>query len=256
MFETILNPIFSPLLKIPAVIAIAIVSLLVSFIITIVYKYMTDQTLMKDLKTRQKDLQKKMKTLRSDPAKLMKAQKEAMEVNMKYMSQSLKPTLVTFIPIIIIFAWLNANIAYEPILPGQEFTATLTFNKDFAGNVTLEAPENIKVIGSSNKEITNGTASFKMKGKEGEYGLPFTYDNKKYTTTVIITKDTRYAPVQKTFSKEPLKMITLSNQKLIAINLLGRDEGGFFSGRIGWLGTYIIFSIIASFGLRKLMKIY
>ena len=37
----------------------------------------------------------------------MEVQKLAMEKNMKYMLQSLKPTLFTFIPIIFIFSWLR-----------------------------------------------------------------------------------------------------------------------------------------------------
>jgi len=256
MLESILNPIFSPMLRLPPVVSIAIISIAISLLITLVYKYMTDQTMMKDLKTRQKDLQKKMKESRKEPDKLMKLQKEAMDVNMKYMTQSFKPTLITFLPIIIIFGWLNASIAYDPILPGQEFTATVAFNNDFKGNVTVTVPDEITVIGDTTKEISNATAEFKLKGTEGDYLLVFEYNGKNYDKELTIAKEQRYAPVQKLFKKEPVKSITLSNSKLIAINLFNKEEGGFFAGRVGWLGTYIIFSLVSSLGLRKLLKIY
>ncbi len=132
MFDTLLNPVFSPLLGLPALAVIVLLSLVISIIVTLIYKYMTDQTLMKDLKTRQKELQKRMKAAKKEPDKLMKMQKEAMELNMKTMKQSFKPMLLTFIPVIIIFGWLNANIAYEPIMPGQEFNATAVFNERYS----------------------------------------------------------------------------------------------------------------------------
>ena len=53
-----------------------------------------------------------MKTLRSDPDKMMVVQRKAMETNMKYMMQSMRPTLFTLIPIIVIFGWLNATLAF------------------------------------------------------------------------------------------------------------------------------------------------
>lgn len=256
MFETILHPIFSPMLKLPPAVGIGIIALLISVIITVVYKYMTDQTMMKDVKTRQKDLQKKMKELRNQPDKLIKVQKEAMDLNLKYMSQSFKPTLITFLPIIIIFGWLNANLAFEPIQPGQEFTTTLMFNQGYTGNVTITVPEGITVVGESTAEIKDKMAVFTLKGSKGDYLLVFDYAGKSYDKELTITPEQRYAPVQKIFKKEPVSMITLSNPKLIAINLFGKTEGSWSTGRFGWLFTYIIFSLLFSFGIRKAMKVY
>ncbi len=257
VFETLLNPIFSPLLKLPIVAAIAIISFAISLLITVVYKYVTDQTMMKDLKTRQKEMQKKMKALKKEPEKMMKVQKQAMEVNMQYMKQSFKPTLITFLPIIIIFGWLHAHMAYEPILPGQEFTTHLQFHQGFTGDVSVSVPDGVEVAGDMTKQIgPHGTVNFTFKGEEGNYLLVFEHDGKSYDKELTITTDQAYAPVQKTFKKEPLQMITLGNDKLIAINLFNKEEGGFFSGRVGWLGTYIIFSLIFSLSLRKLLKIY
>jgi len=248
MFETLLNPVFSPLLKIPPLAGIAIISFLISFIITIVYKYMTDQTMMKDLKEQQKEFQKKMKEHSKDPEKLMKVQKQAMEVNMKYMTQSFKPTLITFLPIIIIFGWLNGNLAYAPIMPGQDFTTTVMFNEGYTGNISITVPEGVTLVSESTTKITDGKAQFTLKAEEGDYLVRYNYDDKQYDKELTITKEQRYAPAQKFFTKEPVKEITSGNPKLIALNLFG--------WKIGWLGTYIIFSLIFSFGLRKVLNIY
>ena len=43
---------------------------------------------------------------------------------MKYMSHSFKPTLITIIPIFIIFGWMSHVFAFDSIHPNQEFTLT------------------------------------------------------------------------------------------------------------------------------------
>ena len=86
--NSILNPILSPILLLPPFWAVVIFSVIVSLTITIVYKFMTDQTLMKQLKDEMKELQKEMKELRGHPEKLMAVQKKSMETNMKYMTKS------------------------------------------------------------------------------------------------------------------------------------------------------------------------
>ena len=76
---------------------------------------MTNQELMKSLKAEIKDFQKEMKGYKDDAVKMMELQKKAMQKNMKYMKHSMKPTLFTFVPIIIIFGWLRTT--YTPIGP-------------------------------------------------------------------------------------------------------------------------------------------
>ena len=75
-----------------------------------------------------------------------------MQTNMKYMGLSMKPTLVTFIPIIIIFGWMHAHLAYNPILPNQDFTVSAEF-KSSEGNIELSVPEGLIIISDSTQTI-------------------------------------------------------------------------------------------------------
>jgi uncharacterized membrane protein (DUF106 family) len=120
-FENFLDPVFSPLLYLHPFISVTILSFLISLIIIVIYKYTTNQTLMKSLKDELKALQAEMKLLKDQPQKMMEVNKRAMETNMKYMMHSFRSTLFTFIPIIFIFSWMSANYAYEPIAPGENF---------------------------------------------------------------------------------------------------------------------------------------
>ena len=272
MFETILNPVLNPvfggMMNWSPALVIAIVSLVLSLLITVIYKYTTDQVVMKDLKTRQKDLQKRLKEVRGDMEKSSKLQKEMMDLNMKYMSQSFKSMIFTFIPVIIIFGWLQGNIAFEPILPGHEFNVVLDFKEGYTGEVKVTVPEGIEIISGDTSEIKpvevdaflgskqKNQANFTFKGDEGDYFLVFEYQNQHYDKELTVTNDQRYAKISKTFKNSPLTAVTIKNKKLTPINIFGSDEGGWFQGRFGWLSTYIIFSIIFSLVFRKSFKVY
>jgi len=248
MFENFLNPIFNPLLALPMIWVVVIMALFITLVITLIYKFTTNQNLMKELKNEMKELQKETKELKSQPAKMMEVQKRAMQTNMKYMSHSMRSTLFTFIPIILIFGWMNSHLAYNPIMPQQEFTTTLSLYDGVRGNIELIVPEGITISGESNKTIESNEVKWVLKGEEGEYLLEYKIDGKSYTRDLLITKDQSYAAPIKIVKDKTVMQISIDNEKLKVLNLFG--------WKLGWLGTYIILSIIFSSILRKVFKVY
>lgn len=228
---------------------ILILSLIISILIVLIYKFTTNQTLMKSLKDEIKSLQKQMKELKHDPTKMMEVNKKAMEANMKYMGQSFKPMIFTFLPIIIIFGWMNATLAFDPLIAGQEFTMTVDFEKGASGNITLFAPDGIEITGDATKTVTDGNSIFTMKGEAlGIYAVTFDYNNKQYVHELEISNDRSYLePVQRV-KDGFVKQITtdLEKTKVIKIGSFG----------LTWLWSYILFSIVFSIALRKWLKVY
>ena len=246
-----LDPILNPLLVLGPLLAVIIVSLLISVIITVVYKFTTNQSLMKQLKDEMKEFQKEMKELKAHPEKMMEVQKKAMQTNMKYMGHSMKSTLFTFIPIILIFGWMNAHLAFEPLLPNEEFKIELTFDKNIEGDVTLGVPEGIDIVGEGTKTIVDKRSSFILKGEEGDYmddkALSFSYGGKTDYKDIIITKEQRYTkPLD--VRKGDIKKIEVGNEQMKLFR--------FFGIQFNWLWTYILFSVISSILIRKLLKVY
>ena len=106
-YTSFLDPVLGPLMSIPAPWNVFLLSFVLTLGMTLLYKYATDQKLMKELKDEMKELQKEMKMLKDEPAKMMEVQKRAMERNMKYLLQSLKPTIISLIPIFLILGWMR-----------------------------------------------------------------------------------------------------------------------------------------------------
>lgn len=248
VFESILNPIFGPLLNLPTLWAVILLSFLISLIITVVYKYTTNQDLMKQLKEEMKEFQREIKELRKEPEKAMQVQKKSMQTNMKYMMLSMKSTLYSIVPIIIIFSWMSANFAYDPILPGQDFTTTVIFEENVEGTIELSVPDGLIINGGSRKEVKDSEIKWVLSGNKGEYLIEYLFDGEKYGKEVLITEENRYKEPIKRIKGGTINLIEIGHNKKILLNLFG--------WKVGWLGTYIIFSILFSILVRKIIKVY
>lgn len=109
MFDSFFDATLGKFFLLPEPWAILGIAFILTLITTLVYKYMTNQEMLKSLKTEIKEIQNEMKSSKDNPDKMMQAQKLAMEKNMVYMKHSLKPVLVTFVPFILIFGWLRIH---------------------------------------------------------------------------------------------------------------------------------------------------
>jgi len=244
-----LNIIFAPLLRLPTALAVIIISFIVSLLVVVISKYMTDQALMKKIKEDIKENQKQAKESKNNPGKLMEIQKKQMALTMQQFQHTLKPTLITFIPIIFIFGWMNATFAYEGISPQQEFGVTAFFDKNANGNVELVAQEGISLMANKTQKIENGKASWNINGVEGEHLLEFVHGSEKQQKNVLITTNNKYIEPIKKIKNGAFKAIQINYRKLVVIPIGFRDW-------LGWLGTYIWSSIILTMVLRKVMKVY
>jgi len=111
VLEGFFDTVFGPIMNVGYPLNIIIMSLILTLIVTLIYKYTTNQTKMKELKDEIKKAQGEIKLNKDNPAKMMEIQKTAMEKNLTYMKHSLVPMLITFIPLIILFGWLRGYFA-------------------------------------------------------------------------------------------------------------------------------------------------
>ncbi len=243
MFAGILNPVLTPLLEsVGALWFIVIISLIVSFIIVIVYKYTTDQVLMKNLKEEITALNKEAKKYMNDQKKAMGIHKQMFSKQMVMMKHSLMSSFITILPIILLVNWMNFHLAYMPIEEGQQFTVTVSFD-DYIGNAELIVPEEITIVDEPVKEIAKNV-DWRLSGTSGEYLLEWSVDGKTYYKDVIIAKGIAYA--------EPEKKINDGVVKKIDINYKPKK----IIWKFNWLLSYIILALVFSSIFRKILRVY
>lgn len=236
------NFIFAPLLYLSPGIVIIVVSFLISLLISLAAKLFTDQKQMKSLKDQMKSYQEEMKANKDNAEKVIEVQKQAMKVNMEYMKKSFRVTLITLIPIILVFGWLNAHFAYEPLMPGNEFVIGLQAEDGVAGNVSVSV-DGLEVVGGDFRDWDDGSAAFTFKGPEGEYLITFSSGDASADVEVLITEDRAYAPIEGVFKDDVFKSYTIGNERLKVWGL-------------SWFWLYLISAIVFSSLLRKLLKVY
>src|SRR3989344_1680496 len=250
VLDSLLNPVFGPLLELGPFWAIFILSLIISLLIVLVYKYATNQEEMKRLKDQQKDFQKKMKELKENPAEMMKIQKEAMQSNLQYMKHSFKATLITMLPILLIFGWMNGHLMYEPIYPGEKFTMTAGFADGVTGEAEIIVDEGVEILSEVKQQIQS-QVTWRMKSSGGEHYLKVKTSEGEEEIKVLITKEFKYENPISFFEDSDIKSLQVNYEKLKPLGTFS-----IFGWEPGWLGLYIILSIVFSMGLRKVLKVY
>jgi len=90
--------------------SVIIASLLISFFISLVNYFVLNKEKMHEIKGKQKALQEEMKKHKDNPEKLMELQKEMFSHMGETMKHSMKPMLITFIPLIILFPILRGML--------------------------------------------------------------------------------------------------------------------------------------------------
>ena len=92
-------------------------------------------------------------------------------------------------------------------------------------------------------------ARWKLKSdKKGEYLIQFEYDDQTYKKDVLITDKRNYAEIRTNINDKKIKTLNIDNDKMKPLSFNGI--------RLGWIWTYIIFSILTNLTLKKILKIH
>ena len=198
---------------------------------------------------------------------------------MKYMMHSLKPTLFTFLPIILIIGWMNAHYAFSPIQPGESFSVYAVMDDVTLQYADISLPENMRLLSSErseiirldkndnpdnlpfeNKQITSKRsggfiepetdvyyAKWDLSANSGVHTIEIIINNQTYGKEVTVSAKT-YGKAIDVIDDGKVRGIFIDRGKLVVLNLFG--------WKLGWLGAYIIFSLIFSMSLRKVLKIH
>jgi len=252
----------------PSAVVIVLVSLLMSLVSVLAYKFFTDQIKLKSIQDEQKKLREEMKKHKDDSKKVMKLNKRAMELSMEMMPQTFKSMMITIIPLFLVFSWLGANFAFEPIQPGEVFNTTVEFEKavDVNGEVVLSVSEGLVIVGSANQGVVDNKVTWQLKGDEGTYALQYEYEQEMYQLDVMISDANSGAQPKLEKQKKIFFVMAVgdgipkeSSIKSIRVDLnSARPLGSFsiFGMHPSWLAVYILSSLVFSMVLRKVLKVY
>lgn len=250
---SIVDPILNWILVFNPFIAILIISIFLGIITTLVYKYASNQKKIKELKDKTKKLQKKIKKIpKTEPEKMMEINSQMMKLNGPLLKETMKPTLWTIIPSLLILTWMASNLAFSSISPGQSFTITAEFNDGVTGEISLDSvPDTLEFINGENQIIKDNKAIWELRSEEeNTYSLLFKFRELEINKELIISNSWEYSDPEEIIKEEGIKKITINNEKTKPF------QGIPVLGGLNWLWSYIILTMLFTTILRKLLKVY
>ncbi len=247
-FNPLLDPFLSPLLRLPPFWSLVVIVLFVTLGVTLVQKYKTDQRRLRELKALQKRHQQRIREAARDPEKLVKLQQEQMAYTLEMFRHSFKPLLYTLLPLLIVFGWMQSHLAFQPIMPGEEFSVSVELAEGASGQVSLSVvPEGLSIIGNASQPAAP-LLSWRLRGGAGWYTLRFSLDGESVEKEVLVG---RGGALSASESYEGLfHRVTVGYEPI-------RPLGSFslFGWRPGWFGTYVLLSFLFSILFRKLFHV-
>jgi uncharacterized membrane protein (DUF106 family) len=119
-------------------VSIIVIAIAISFFISLVNYFVLDKEKMNEIKAKQKKLQEDMKIHKDNPQKLMELQKEMFSHMGASFKHSLKPMLITIVPLFILFPFVRTALAETAIKSSwfwyylvASFASSLLFRKLF-----------------------------------------------------------------------------------------------------------------------------
>lgn len=250
----------------PPLAAIFVISLFVAVFVTVIYKFTTNQGMIKTLHQEMKALREAIKGTK-DPSQASALNKQLMEKTMQQMTSSMKSTFITLVPMFVIFAWIGGNFAFLNVEPGEEFTASMEFVPGTAGAAAMSAPT-LELLGNSSQTIANGKAVWRLRGSEGVHVISYSFGDETYTREVLIAKKWDYLDPYLEKEKKLFGLINTGDKNpvkrdspvvKVAVDLPPVHPFGsllFFGWQPGWLGSYFLFTLLLTFPVRKLLKVH
>jgi uncharacterized membrane protein (DUF106 family) len=264
--------------------AITGISAVLAMFSSLVRVAVTDMKRSKEIRAKLKENQAEMRKLAKsgDSKKLERAQKEMMELTTENMRMVYKPMIITIIPIILIFGWLGG--AYGDLNP----TMNVTVVSQLPANMTAEniTVKNDGVYNASNNTITweigkahtdaTGEVSAELKVKP-QYLVDL---NDTVVSLTYSDKNGRLGPIVSSDHLQPVEGSNMTVERIVETKpetgkVLYRVVYGniatnnviFFPlsfdflfihihNGMGWVGWYILCSVIVSLIINKITEKY
>ena len=196
----------------------------------LINKLLINEKLVDENKEKMKEYQKKLKTLEPKSKEFNEMQDKVLDISMVNMKQQFKPMIFTFIPFIIIFYLISGMFAFSAIDVGSEVQVELKGNGIFEAEcLGINETINSKF---TTKAIVSGDCTANLGGREANLSL---VGSKKPINLDLSNLKLMITPPKLVFFTLPFSL-------------------PFIGASIGWLGTFITFSLISSLILSKLLK--
>jgi uncharacterized membrane protein (DUF106 family) len=244
-----------------------VVSALTGLLMLLIFKLTSNQAGIRRTKDRIKAHLLEMRLYNESMRSQFKAMGGILKANLRYMSHSLKPLLVMFIPVILILIQLNFWFAYASLEPGEAVLLKVTLEESInplETEIRLQPAPGLTIETPPLRIEEEGEVDWRISFTEaGVHNLDITVGSEHLSKTVAVSERplSRLSPrrVKKRFWEElsyPTEPPLDETSAVSRIEVVYPTSGLPFLGwTMHWLIAFFLLSIIFGFALKGLFKV-
>lgn len=253
-----------PLRELPPFASLAILSLLLSIAILLVYRATSNQARITEAKRQMQAGFFEIRLLNEDPRAILRAQNDILRNNLVYARTSLVPLLWMIVPLTLLIAHLQPFYGYRPFRSGETFLVQLTLRENAAG-----APANPRPRPAAELRVAPGLVAetpevwipsrselvWRLRAERpGRYALQAQVEGQEFAKEVIVAAGfARLSPVRQLPSlagqiEYPAESPLPGSSPIQSIRVgYPSREYSVFGWRLPWLA--VLFGLVSAFAL-------
>ena len=272
LVNAVLRPVFdfllAPFAALPPMVPIALVSLLVSILMLLVFKRTSNQPALARVKRRIHAGIFEIRLFNDDLGAILRAQNRILRANLTYLRHTLWPMVFILPPVVLVMAQLQFHYAYEGLRPGQRALLEVDLARQAGSGerpqVRLDLPAGLRAETGAVWIPGESQLLWRLLAeRDGDYELGLEIDGApRISKTVRVTpKAVRLSPErvdsgflsQLLYPAEP-PLPASSPARAIRISYPEREVSvlGF---RMYWMIPFLVLSIVFAFALRGVFKV-
>ena len=264
LLQTLFDGVMSLLRGFPAIVGIAILSLITAIGMLLVFRHASNQDKMAEVKNRIHACVFEIRLFNDDLRAILRAQAEILRHNATYIGLTIKPMLVMIVPMVLLIAQMQFYYGYSGLEPGEDGILTVHFKGDNSEggekpSLSIDAPAGLVVETGSVWIPTENEMAWRVGAESvGEYELTIGWGDEVYEKSVLVSSAVaRRSPIrlEPGFFNQLLYPAEKPLPKDSAIQSIelgySEEEVGLFGIHLHWLIWFFILSIVFAFSLKR-----
>ena len=266
-----LRPVFdlllAPFAGWPPIVPVALVSLVVSILMLVVFKHTSNQDALAAVKQRIHAGLFEIRLFNDDLRAILRAQNEILRTNLSYLRLTLLPMLFVLPPLVLVIAQLQFHYGYEGLRPGERALLSVDLDPAAGGGARpaarLDLPAGLRAEAGDVWVKAESQLLWRLVAeREGDYELGLDVAGAHLTKTVRVTpKAVRLSPVRvdRGFVSQllyPAEAPLPAGSPVRAVHVSYPDrEVSVLGHGMNWMIPFFVLSIVFAFALRGLFKV-
>lgn len=257
-FVVFLSPSVTPLTD------VIVISVIVGFLMVIVFRYTSDQKAIRRAKDRLKANLLAVRLFQDQLSVVLRAYMQILRATGSYLRLAFMPLLIVIIPVLFLMVQLDRYLGWMPVEAHRAFLleAQLDHDANLDGIALQLPPELVSTAPAVHVPAENTIAWRVVANREGRYNLAIVADGQTSSKQVVVSRGvSRISPVrlrgtlwERMFESGESALAPSSPIRSISISYPSRDIS-FMGWQWNWIVLFFVLSLVAGFFFKTVLGI-